>query len=181
LLREVQPGDREMIREWRNLPKVSNYMLTDHVIGEEEHAAWFARMLKDSSCKYWIIVCDGEDVGLANIYNISRENLRCYWGFYVVGANARGKGAGVYAEYQVLRYVFDELKLEKLCCETLATNRAVVEMHRRFFGFVEEGILRRHVMKKGILCDVVCQAILKEEWDAFRPRTEQMLMAKGLL
>jgi UDP-4-amino-4,6-dideoxy-N-acetyl-beta-L-altrosamine N-acetyltransferase len=181
LLRDVRPEDRDRIREWRNLSQVSSYMLTDHVISEKEHAAWFDRMLKDPSCKYWIIVCDAEDVGLANVYKIDRTNGHCYWGFYIVSPNARGKGAGMYAEYRVLKYVFEELKLEKLCCETLASNRAVVEMHRRFFGFVEEGILRRHVMKKGTLRDVVCQAILKEEWDAFRPRTEQMLVAKNLL
>jgi UDP-4-amino-4,6-dideoxy-N-acetyl-beta-L-altrosamine N-acetyltransferase len=180
-LRDIRPEDCDMIREWRNLPRVSDYMLTDHVISPEEHAAWFARILKDPSCRYWIIVCDGEDVGQANIYNINLTHRRCYWGFYVVSPNVRGKGIGSYAEYRVLSYVFDELKLEKLCCETLASNRGVIEMHRRFFGFAEEGVFRKHIIKKGVFQDVVCQAILKEEWGAFRPRIEEWLRAKGLI
>lgn len=170
-----------MIREWRNLPKVSDYMYTDHAIGPEEHAAWFARILQDPSCKYWIIVCDGEDVGLVNLYNINHTHRRCYLGFYVASPNVRGKGVWSCAEYQVLKYVFDELKLQKLCCEVLSFNRAVIEIHRRFFGFVEEGVFRKHIMKKGAWQDVVHLAILKDEWDALRPKIEQRLRNKGIL
>lgn len=179
-LRDVRPEDREMIREWRNLPKVSDYMYTDHVISVEEHTAWFARILNDPSCKYWIIVCDGEEVGLVNLYNINHTHGRCYWAFYVVSPNVRGKGVGSFAEYQVLTYVFEEIKLQKLCCEVLSFNQGVIEMHRRF-GFVEEGVFRKHIMKKGVLHDIVCLAILKDEWDALRPKMELKLRDKGIL
>jgi len=179
-LREIGPDDRDMIREWRNLPQVADYMYTDHVISPEEHEAWFLRVLKDPSCKYWIIVCDGEDVGLANLYAIDQRNRRCYWAFYVVSPNARGKGVGSYVEYAVLNHVFDELKLEKLCCEVLSFNRGVVEIHRRF-GFAQEGLFRKHILKRGAFHDVVCLAIMKEEWATLRPQLEQKLRAKGAL
>lgn len=179
-LRDVRPEDRDMIREWRNMPKVSDYMYTDHVITPEEHATWFAKVLDNPSYKYWIIVCDGEDVGLVNLYNIDQKNRRCYWAFYVISPNVRGKGVGSYAEFAVLNYVFDELKLEKLCCEVLGFNAGVVEMHRKF-GFQQEGLFRKHIMKRGEFNDVVCLAILREEWEALRPQMEQKLKAKGVL
>jgi UDP-4-amino-4,6-dideoxy-N-acetyl-beta-L-altrosamine N-acetyltransferase len=168
----------EMIRLWRNLPKVADYMFTDHVIGPKEHAAWFSRILKDPTCKYWIIVCNGEDVGVANLYEIDPVNRRCSWAFYVASPNVRGKNVGARAEYAVLNYVFEELKFEKLCCPVLSFNRGVLLMHRRF-GFVQEGVLRKHIWKRGAFHDVVCLAILKEEWDAMRPRFEQMLESKS--
>ena len=179
-LRNVRLDDMDMIREWRNLPKVADYMYTDHVISPEEHSAWFSRVLKDPAYKYWIIVCDGEDVGLVNLYDVDQENRRCYWAFYIVSANVRGKGVGSYAEYTVLNYVFDELKFEKLCCEVLSFNEGVVEMHRRF-GFMQEGLFRKHILKRGAFNDVVCLAILKEEWEALRPQLEPRLRAKGVL
>ena len=171
-LRDFRPDDMEMIRQWRNLPKVADYMYTDHVISPEEHAAWFARALNTPACKYWIIVCDGEDVGVANLSEIDRINRRCYWGFYVVSPNVGGKSVGMQAEYAVLNYVFDDLKFEKLCCEVLSFNRGVIEMHRRF-GFVQEGLFRKHVWKRGALHDVVCLAILKEEWETLRPQWQR--------
>jgi UDP-4-amino-4,6-dideoxy-N-acetyl-beta-L-altrosamine N-acetyltransferase len=177
-LRAIRPEDMEMIRLWRNLPKVADYMFTDHVIGPEEHAAWFSRVLKDPSCKYWIIVCDGEDVGVANLYEIDPVNRRCSWGFYVASPNVRGKNVGTHAEYTVLNYVFDQLKFEKLCCPVFSFNRGVIELHRRF-GFVQEGLLRKHIWKRGAFHDVVHLAILKEEWGAMRARFEKMLDSKS--
>ena len=179
-LRDVHPEDREKILEWRNLPKVADYMYTDHAISPEEHAAWFSRVLKDPTYKYWVIVCDGEDVGLANLCAIDRINQRCYWGFYIAGTNVRGKGVGSHVEYMILNYVFEELKLEKLCGEVLSFNQDVVDMHSSF-GFVQEGLLRKHVLKQGVLNDVVCIGILKDEWAARRPQVEQRLREKGIL
>jgi UDP-4-amino-4,6-dideoxy-N-acetyl-beta-L-altrosamine N-acetyltransferase len=153
---------------------VADYMYTDHLISPEEHAAWFSRVLKDPTCKYRIIVCDGEDVGVSNLYEIDRLNRRCHWGFYVGSSNVRGKNIGSHLEYTVLNCVFDELKFEKLCCPVLSFNRGVIEMHRRF-GFVQEGLLRKHIWKRGAFHDVVCLAILKEEWEAMRPRFERIL------
>ena len=53
-------------------------------------------------------------------------------------------------------------------------------MHRRF-GFVQEGLFRKHILKRGAFNDVVCITILKEEWEALRPQVEQRLRAKGVL
>ncbi len=183
-LRDVVNHDKDKLREWRNLPDVRRYMYSDQLIPQVEHDAWFARMMQDSTsaerCKYWIIVCDGEDVGVVNLVGIDRTHSRCYWAFYLVSPNIRGKGVGSFVEFATLRYVFEELKLEKLCCEVLAFNGAVVEMHKSF-GFVQEGTLRQHIRKDDGTHDVVCLSILRPEWEAKKPELEEKLRAKGLL
>jgi UDP-4-amino-4,6-dideoxy-N-acetyl-beta-L-altrosamine N-acetyltransferase len=179
-LRDMMPADREKVRQWRNLPEVGKYMYTDHEISPVEHAAWFERVKNDASSKYWIIVCDGEDAGLAWLFSIDRRNQRCYWGFYLGNPNARGKGAGSVAEYLVLRYVFEDLKLNKLCGEVLAFNQAVVNMHKKF-GFVQEGYFRKHIMKDGELHDIYCIAMFHEEWQTQKPEIEARLRSKGLI
>lgn len=179
-LRDITPNDQEMIREWRNRPEIRKYMYTDHEIGAQEHAAWFSRILNDSSRKYWIITCGGEDVGLVNLYNIDNRNHHCYWAFYTASQNARGKGIGSFAEFSILRIVFDEMNLQKLCCEVLAFNQAVINLHKKF-GFVPEGLFRKHALKEGELVDVVCLAILREEWEQKKPELEIKLKAKGII
>jgi len=109
---------------------------------------WFNRTMADPTCRYWIIVCDDKDVGIVNIFNLDRRQQRCYWAFYIAEQELRGKGVGSFVEYSVLKYVFDQLQLRKLCCEVLAFNEPVIEMHRKF-GFQIEGRLRAHVMKGG--------------------------------
>jgi UDP-4-amino-4,6-dideoxy-N-acetyl-beta-L-altrosamine N-acetyltransferase len=178
--RELMAADKEMIRSWRNMPEIAKYMYTDHVITSAEHDAWFQRVSKDPTCKYWIIVCDEEDVGLVNLYGIDSRNQRCYWAFYIISPNVRGKGVGTFAEYFVLKHVFDELKLNKLCCEVLDFNQGVVRMHKSF-GFVEEGLFRRHILKGGQAHDIVCLGMLREEWEAGKATLTRKLQAKGLV
>ena len=179
-LRDIVPGDRDMILSWRNLPEIRKYMYTDHLITLEEHEAWFQRIMNDPTSTYWIIVCDSEDVGLVNLYSIDRRHHRSYWAFYIVSPNVRGKGVGTFAEYFVLRHVFDELNLNKLCCEVLDFNQGVVRMHKSF-GFVQEGLLRKHVFKGGKAHDVVCLGMLREEWEATKNMLTERLRDKGVL
>lgn len=179
-LRPITLDDRELVRNWRNLPEVARFMYTDHMITEEEHARWFERVLADPSCRYWVIVWDGKEVGVANLTAIDHVNSRCYWAFYLADPAVRGRGIGTYVEYALLRTVFEELSLGKLCCEVLATNPNVVALHKSC-GFQQEGLFRRHVTKGGVPLDVVCLAMLKEEWERARPQLEERLRAKGLL
>jgi UDP-4-amino-4,6-dideoxy-N-acetyl-beta-L-altrosamine N-acetyltransferase len=178
-LRDLRVEDKEMIRGWRNHAETAKYMYTDHEISVEEHEKWFQKTLKDPSCRYWILQSDGQDVGVLGIVQIDKQNQRCYWAFYL-NPEVRGKGIGSFAEISVLRYVFDELKLNKLCGEVLAFNEPVLAMHKRF-GFVQEGVLRRHIYKQGQWHDVVSIGILREEWQAIRPEIESWLTSKGVI
>ncbi len=173
-LREITLKDQEMIRTWRNLPEVSRYMYTSHVIGPEEHARWFRRILEDPTRSYWIVAHSGEDVGLVNLYDIDEANRRCWWAFYLASEPARARGAGGFVEYRILEHVFEDRGFNKLCCEVLASNHSVIEMHKRF-GFRQEGYFRQHVVKDGRPVDVVSMAILRTEWHSGRPKIQKRL------
>lgn len=178
-LRDVREDDKEHIHTWRNQPEVAKYMYSDHYISREEHERWFAKMQTDVTCRYWIIEYEGVGIGVANIANLDEHNRRCYWGFYLANP-IRGKGVGSYVEYFILRYVFEELKLNKLCGEVFAFNEAVLAMHEKF-GFRKEGLLRQHIFKGGEPLDVVTIGILHDEWYAIKSQVEERLRGKGLL
>lgn len=179
-LRDLKSNDKDMILQWRNKPEVAKYMYTDHDISREEHNRWFERIINAPKCRYWIIVCDQIDVGLVNIYEIDEKNQRCFWAFYVADSSVRGKGVGSFVEYSVLKYVFGDLKLNKLCCEVLGFNDHVVNMHKQF-GFREEGIFREHIIKGDKIFDVVRLAILREEWEEEKTNIKNRLKDKGVL
>ena len=62
----------------------------------------------------------------------------------------------------MLAHVFETLRLNKLWCEVLAENTAVIGLHERF-GFTREALLREHVMKSGARHDVVGLGLLRRE------------------
>ena len=179
-LRDVDAADRERIRAWRNLPEVRANMFTDHEISEDEHARWFAGLHDDPRRRYWVVCCDGRDVGLAHLYDIDRHHGRCSWGYYLASPSDRGRGIGSVVWYLLLRCAFDELGLRKVYGEVLAVNASVLRMHERF-GFLREGFLRHHVVKGGVPHDVVVFGLLADDWRAIRPDIERMLRGRNLL
>lgn len=156
--------DIELVREWRNSPEVSQYMYTGDIITKEQQANWFKKISKEETSKYWIILYDNKKMGMANLADIDRRNSKCFWGFYLGNLKIRGQGIGAKIEYNVLNYVFEELKLNKLCGEVFSFNEKVVQMHEKF-GFRREGYLRSHIKKSNKFHDVVVIGLLSSEWD----------------
>lgn len=163
-LREVEPGDKEQMRRWRNQPHVSEYLYTDHEISAEEHEDWFNRIMKDLKVKYWIMMADDEDVGVVNLYDIDELHRRCYWALYIAKVDQRGKGVGSRTGHIVLSYVFDVIKMEKLCCEVLSFNKKALNLYEKL-GFKQEGYFKKHVIKGQKREDIYYLTILREEWE----------------
>lgn len=155
-------------------------MYTDHVITEEEHEKWFQAAIADSDRKSWIILLDGKEIGFVCITDVDLHNRRCAWAFYVAEQEVRGRGVGSFVEYFVLTHVFDKMGLEKLCCEVLDNNQNVIQMHKKF-GFTVDGILRRHICKRGQFHDVYQLSILKDEWLAKRDEITNKLRRKNII
>ena len=177
-LRPVRPEDSDRLLDWRNRPEVSAYMYTDHVISADEHARWFAAAIAAPDRRYWIIALDGAPVGLANLVNIDEARRRCDWAYYLAEPSTRGKGVGAAVEFSVIQFVFDRLKLNKLCCEVLLENEAVWKLHESF-GFQREALYRDHIFKGGRFHDVVGLGLLARDWAAVRDACAARLAGRG--
>jgi UDP-4-amino-4,6-dideoxy-N-acetyl-beta-L-altrosamine N-acetyltransferase len=174
--RDVRLDDKPILLEWRNRPEVARHMYVSRQITAEEHERWFGHSISNPSRKYWVIVFQGQDVGLINLYDISHDHQRAYWALYLHSLEFQGKGIGAFAEFLVLDYAFGELELHKLCCEVLGFNKPAMQIHKRF-GFANEGVLRRHVMREDGFHDVYSFGILREEWDVKRDELAANLTA----
>jgi UDP-4-amino-4,6-dideoxy-N-acetyl-beta-L-altrosamine N-acetyltransferase len=177
-LRPLLPEDKDRLLAWRNSPGVAAFMYTDHEIGRDEHARWFAAIEGDERRAFWIIELDGRPVGLASFYDIDRVNFCASWAWYLAEAGARGRGVGRYVQYRMIEKAFADLGLRKLWCEALASNERALHLYRSF-GFRDEPSFRRRVLKNGALEDVVGLGLLAEEWREIRPRIRQTLQASG--
>ena len=163
----LQHTDIELVRGWRNAPEVAQYMYTDELISPEQQEAWFIKINDDSSNQYWLIRYNDQPIGLASLTGISYSLGSCYWAFYLGDTSIRGAGIGSKVECNVLDYVFNKLKLNKLRCEVFEFNDKVISMHEKF-GFRREAYYRQHARKNGKWHDVVGLAMLKEEWEQYR-------------
>lgn len=162
--RQIREADLEMILNWRTMPEVTAYMYTDLTPDMDKQRAWFKQIQQDKSRYDWIITVDGEDVGLVSVVRIDRVNKRCEWAYYLASPSVRGKGIGRSVEMNMLDFVFDKLKLHKLCCEVYVSNEVVIKIHEKY-GSKVEGTRREHIFKNNEYHDIVEMGILKEEYE----------------
>jgi UDP-4-amino-4,6-dideoxy-N-acetyl-beta-L-altrosamine N-acetyltransferase len=164
-LRRLRAGDSAMVRGWRNSPRVSADLITNHPISVEEHGAWFRHVLDSDDCRYWIICLEDRPVGLASIVDIDRVSKRCRWGFYNAAIDLRGRGVITAALTLVLDNAFGELGLDVVAAEVLASNAASLAVHRRLgFEIVEH--VPGAVHRNGRDIDLVVLELTARAWHA---------------
>ena len=177
--RRIEEPDLSRIRAWRNSPDVARFMYSDHEISEQEHRAWFDRILRDPGASYWIIEFEGNAVGLTNIVDIDFEKRSALWAFYIADPRTRGKGVGQYVEYCVLTCVFDHWQLDMLNCQVLASNPDVSALHVGV-GFREVGRLPNRVVRNGSPIDALAYSMDRSAWEStHRKRLEERIRGKG--
>lgn len=167
-LRIVKEVDLEKIMNWRMQPSVTKYMYTDPQLTMEEQKKWYETS-QNENCKYWVICCDGHDIGLFCFYKIDYVNLRGDWGWYIAEPDFKGKGIGELLLYNIYDYGFNKLGLNKLCCEVLENNTKAISLYKKS-GAEIEGIRRDHIIKGNEKLTIIEMAILKSKWDVIKKK-----------
>ncbi len=171
---EVDKDTQMAVREWRNSEEVKKYMFNDTEITIEEHNSWVNSLINNKKNTTFIVFYKNTPVGIVSITNINYVHKTADWGFYIYDTTLRGKGLGKGLLYKLICYAFSGLNLSKLNCEALENNPAVINLYKKF-GFIEEGIRRKNIIKDGKRLDVVLLGILKEEWEQKKPEIEELL------
>jgi UDP-4-amino-4,6-dideoxy-N-acetyl-beta-L-altrosamine N-acetyltransferase len=159
---ELSRTEQLRLLELRNQEKVRNNMYINHIIAEDEHFGWIARLKGADHTSFFAVFLDGQIIGGVSLNAISRPNKRADWTSYL-DENLHGRGLGPALEFKFLDYAFFDNDFEKLNCEVLDFNTAVVSLHKRF-GFVEEGFRRNHILRDGKAYGAWFLGITKPEW-----------------
>lgn len=149
-LREAENGDIESIRRWRNHPQVRrSHIYTAHITAEQ-HRTWWAAVGRDPARRVLIYERGDTPCGVVLFNDHDPVAGTAEWGFFldIDGLEARGEllPAWLEMEKEAVAYGLEEMKLATLGGRTLAWNRPVLALHRRF-GFVE-------VPARGYLTDI---------------------------
>lgn len=166
-LRKIQESDLQDIIKWRTNPEVTRYMYTDPVLDMDTQRKWLKKINSTDDNLYWIIEIDNVSIGVISINKIDELNKKCTWGYYIGNTSFRGRGIARSLECNIYDYVFDKLKLNKLCSEVFEFNDKVVKIHEKF-GSEIEGMLKDHIFKNGQFYNVVTMGMLADKWHSIR-------------
>jgi len=159
-IRPMQAEDLEMVLKWRNHLSIRQHMITQHLITADEHQKWFEQTSSDPHRTIMLVEHQGAPFGLVH-FTGTLAHASVDWGFYVA-PDAR-KGFGNRLGKCALAFAFEQLSVQKVCGQVLASNEVSIRFHERL-GFSFEGRLREHVLIPPNHQDLLCFGLLKGEW-----------------
>jgi len=150
-------------------------MNSDPKLTMKDQREWYARIQQDGEKSleegrkgfYWILEVDGVPAGFVSLVDIDWEAKKLHTGVYIAEKSKRSLRLTLDIQWNLYRYSFEVLGMNKVCEEVFAENKAVnriLDMN----GSIREGVLRNHVCKNGTYFDVVVRGILRSEWEEMK-------------
>lgn len=127
----------EMVRNWRNDPKISQYMLYQDFITPEMQRKWFERINNDRNY-YYIIEFKGKEVGLIDVKDIDYEKKVGEGGIFIYEEDFLDTDLAYRCHILLFDFVFREIGLNGILSEIQPTNQRAI----RFATFLGSKITK---------------------------------------
>lgn len=112
----------------------------------------------------------GRIAGSTSLMNISLHDLRLEIGGSWLGKEFRGTQMNRHAKYAMMKYCFEELKIERVEFKTDVLNERAKQGLRKIGG-IEEGVFRSHMtMWNNRRRDSIYFSVIKNEWPEVKER-----------
>lgn len=165
ILRAIEKDDCQMIKDMFNDPDIE-----DNVVGwafplsQYAQERWLDAHYNDkNSFRFVIETKEDGPVGIATLIDIDWKNKRADHGIKLAINEKRTKGIGTDAVMAIMRYAFDELGLHRLDGSWFDFNEASKRLYKKC-GWIEEGVRREYIYKKGKYRDLTVVGILSSDY-----------------
>lgn len=166
VLRRLCRDDAENVVRWRSQPQVADQLFSPPPT-LDEHLRWFEAAAGSKSRQEFVIgarTADGEvPVGTIGLSGIDARHRRAEYGILLGETRAVGQGLAAEASALLLTYAFETLDLHRVILQLFHDNARALRLYGRL-GFVTEGVLRDHAVRRGVYVDVVVMGLLRDEW-----------------
>lgn len=126
----------ELLRQWRNDPKIQRYMLYREYITPEMQEKWFQKINNDRNF-YFIIEYDGKEVGCVNIKDIDYNKKCGECGVLIYDDAYLCTDLAYRAHLVMCDYIYNVCKLDYTYSHVLLDNRRAIRF-AEYLGFKED-------------------------------------------
>ncbi|WP_457608709.1 UDP-2,4-diacetamido-2,4,6-trideoxy-beta-L-altropyranose hydrolase [Nitratifractor sp.] len=131
----LDPQESELVRSWRNDPRVRQWMLNEEIITPQQHRRFVESLAEEESKRYFLVQEGEEAVGVIDFTGIDLEARRCEIGLY---ADPDRHGLGNLLMETILRYAKKVWPDFTLVAEVFEGNEKAIHLYERF-GFEKRG------------------------------------------
>lgn len=167
ILRAVEEEDLEMLRELTNSPEFEKMIVGwSFPVSRKEQQEWFQGCKNGLSRIRYTITTEADGaVGMIGLRDIDWKNgVASGLGMRVAKKEIRTRGLATDAWMTLMRYAFNELRLNRINGSALAYNKASLRVCEKV-GFKVEGTQRQAVFKDGKFEDVIIMGCLKSDYE----------------
>jgi len=168
ILRAIEEKDADLLFQMINSPEIEKALGSFSLpVNETQQREWIGKYRNTEKQIRWMIELEnGITIGVIMLYDIDMKNGTAEVGYKTMAdKEARIKGDMDDAMQGVLKYAFEELRLNCVVAHTLADNIRSERLLERN-GFAQEGVLRQRVYQSGTYVDMKAFSVLAGEFAA---------------
>lgn len=125
----------ELVRRWRNHPKISRYMEFRDEITPEMQEVWFRKIDNDRNY-YYIMEAEGKEIGLINVRDVDFEKMEGEGGIFIWDDDFLNSTYSFRSSLAINDYVFKVLGLKSVIAHILSDNKRAIQ-YNLALGFVK--------------------------------------------
>jgi RimJ/RimL family protein N-acetyltransferase len=164
LLRAIELSDAEILQDMINDEEIERMMWGySFPVARHQQMKWIENLSGERSTFRAMIDVDGTAVGTIILSDIDMRSGTAEIHIKLAKTSERRKGYGTDAVSALLRYAFNELRLNCVYCRVKEDNIASQKMFEKI-GFFKEGCLRERVYRQGRYFDFYEYSVLKSEY-----------------
>lgn len=158
--RLIDENSIEIVRSWRNQPRIKKNMLSTNEITKSGQLSWFEDLQGDRSRRYFVYFQNARPTGMLYFTDIDQDS--CSWGCYI-GEEAVWPGSGLLLEVAALDYAFSYLNLNRLNAEVFDFNIPAQKLHK-LFEYSFNGVSFESYHRDGGEHHLLKYFYLKQDW-----------------
>lgn len=175
-LRAFELSDSELFFKFRSDDEVFELVTGNkYFVSYEREKKWVEEKIFNDERKIYLSICLRENdqlIGYTSINEIDYRNRSAIWGSIIIDKSERGKGLSLEVGQLILKFVFEELGLNRFSSYINENHIASLKMAKKL-GFKEEGILRENIFKLNSFHTCIAISILRSEYESYKKFSKQ--------
>lgn len=165
-LRSLESSDAPIMLENSTVEEI-RYMTGTKSTFTLEQIQNHIKNINEDSSRYDFAICLNESdqmIGELSVLDIDEDDKKAGFRISMNSIELTGKGYGTESIKLVLKFVFEDLNVNRLQLEVFSHNLRGIRAYEKV-GFVKEGTLRESLNYNGNYSDEIIMAILKSDYE----------------
>ncbi len=168
--RAFELSDAELVNSLRKIEESENLIAGNkRFVSLAREQKWIEDLIyKDYQDRFYVAICenitsDKKIIGYTSVSDIDHMNKSCFWSGIKIHPDYNGKGYASQAALLILKFVFEELNMERCIGKCLEEHHVAKKLMEKV-GYKVEALQRHAVFKNSKYHNQYVLSILSDEY-----------------